>query len=91
MREDLNQIQIPEIPISSQLASRVGEALAQVRGIHRKRLLRRAGTVAGSFVAVVGLLFGVAAVNPALASQIPLVGNFLGGLFYENNHMSKTG
>lgn len=91
MREDLSRIEIPEIPISSQLSPRVEEALAQVRALHRKQVLRRAGALVGSLVIMAGALFGVAAANPALASQIPLVGNLLGGLFYDTNHMSKTG
>ena len=37
----------------------------------------------GSFVAVVGVMLGMAAVNPAMASQIPLVGDWLGSLFYQ--------
>ena len=91
MREDLNLIQIPEITIPQELGSRVEEALTQVRIIHRRRMVRRMGAIFGSFVVAAGVLFGMAAVNPALASQIPLVGNFLGSLFYETNHMSKVG
>lgn len=91
MREDLNLIQIPEITIPQELGSRVEEALTQVRVIHRRRMVRRMGAIFGSFVVAAGVLFGMAAVNPALASQIPLVGNFLGSLFYETNHMSKVG
>lgn len=69
---------VQQIPISPQLETRVASALVQVQRIHRNALLRRAGGVLGSFVAVLGTLFTLAAVNPALASQIPLVGDWLG-------------
>src|SRR5699024_204920 len=44
-----------------------------------------------SVVAVLAATVTLAAVNPALASQIPLVGEWLGGLFYEAGHDSKPG
>lgn len=82
---------VQQIPISPQLETRVASALGQVQRIHRNALLRRAGGVLGSFVAVLGTLFTLAAVNPALASQIPLVGDWLGTLFFEASEDSKTG
>ena len=82
---------VQQIPISPQLETRVASALVQVQRIHRNALLRRAGGVLGSFVAVLGTLFTLAAVNPALASQIPLVGDWLGALFFEASEDSKTG
>ena len=88
MRENCNDI---HIPISPELGGRVEAALGEVRRLHRHRMLRRAGTVLGSFVAVMGALLGLAVVNPAMASQVPLVGEWLGGLFYESNYESKTG
>ena len=75
MREKVNEIQIS---IPEELGARVGAALGEVRRLHRKRVLRRAGAVMGSFVAVVGVMLGMAAVNPAMASQIPLVGGLAG-------------
>ena len=88
MREKVNEIQIS---IPEELGARVGAALGEVRRLHRKRVLRRAGAVVGSFVAVVGVMLGMAAVNPAMASQIPLVGDWLGSLFYQANYDSKVG
>lgn len=88
MREKVNEIQIS---IPEELGTRVGAALGEVRRLHRKRVLRRAGAVMGSFVAVVGVMLGMAAVNPAMASQIPLVGDWLGSLFYQANYDSKVG
>lgn len=88
MREKVNEIQIS---IPEELGVRVGAALGEVRRLHRKRVLRRAGAVMGSFVAVVGVMLGMAAVNPAMASQIPLVGDWLGSLFYQANYDSKVG
>ena len=88
MRENCSDI---HIPISPELGGRVEAALGEVRRLHRHRMLRRAGTVLGSFVAVIGALLGLAVVNPAMASQVPLVGEWLGGLFYESNYESKTG
>lgn len=88
MREKVNEIQIS---IPEELGVRVGAALGEVRRLHRKRVLRRAGAVMGSFVAAVGVLMGMAAVNPAMASQIPLVGEWLGNLFYQANYDSKYG
>lgn len=88
MREKVNEI---PISIPEELGARVGAALGEVRRLHRKRVLRRAGAVMGSFVAVVGVMLGMAAVNPAMASQIPLVGDWLGSLFYQANYDSKVG
>lgn len=50
MREKVNEIQIS---IPEELGARVGAVLGEVRRLHRKRVLRRAGAVMGSFVAVV--------------------------------------
>ena len=88
MREEMNTI---EISIPQELDQRVRQAMGQVRAIHRRRILRRAGAAMGSFAAVVGVLLGMAAVNPAMASQIPLVGDWLGSLFYQVNYDSKVG
>lgn len=46
-----------------------------MRAIHRRRVLRRLGGAVGSVVAVLAATVTLAAVNPALASQIPLVGS----------------
>ena len=88
MRENLS---IPEIAIPQELSARVEEAMTQVRSIHRKRVLRRAGTVMGCLVATAACVLTLSVANPALASQIPLVGRWLGSLFYESNFESKTG
>lgn len=88
MRDEMKTI---HIPIPEELPQRVEEALGQVRAIHRGRVLRRAGGALGSFMAAAGVLLGMAAVNPAMASQIPLIGEWLGGLFYQANYDSKYG
>lgn len=88
MREDLT---IPEIPIPGELSQRVEKAMTQVRAIHRKRVLGRCSAVMACFVAVAAGLLTLSCANPALASQIPLVGKWLGSLFYETNYESKTG
>ncbi len=87
MREEM----MCDIPISPELKSRVEQTLQEVQRIHRRKLLRRAGGIVGSFVAVVGILFTMAAVNPVLASHIPLIGDWLGSLFYDAGHDSKPG
>lgn len=87
MREEM----MCDIPISPELKSRVEQTLQEVQRIHRRKLLRRAGGIVGSFVAVVGILFTMAAVNPVLASHIPLIGDWLGSLFYDAAHDSKPG
>ena len=75
----------PEVPVPAQLDAVVEESLREVGKLRRRRLARRAGTVLGSVMAFVGafLVFGFC--NPALASQIPLVG----GLFRQANAQSK--
>lgn len=88
MQKELNHIQIP---IPSQLDDRVEEALGQVRRIHRGKVLRRVAAPLATLVVMVGTVFTLAAVNPALASQIPLVGSWLDSLFYDANHDSKVG
>ena len=88
MQKELNDIQIP---IPSQLDDRVEEALGQVLRIHRGKVLRRVATPLATLVVMVGTVFTLAAVNPALASQIPLVGSWLDSLFYDANHDSKVG
>lgn len=88
MRDEMKTIQIP---IPEELPQRVGEALSQVRAIHRGRVLRRASGAVGALVVAVGALFTVSYVNPAMASQIPLVGDWLGSLFYQANYDSKYG
>ena len=77
--------------IPETLDNRVQQALLQVRRIHRGRVLRRMGGTAASLVAVCGLFVTLAAVNPALASQVPLIGSWLGTLFYDANYENKTG
>ena len=72
MQKEVDNILV-EIPEA--LPARVGEALSQVRAIHRRRVLRRLGGAVGSVVAVLAATVTLAAVNPALASQIPLVGS----------------
>ena len=88
MRETMTDA---NIPIPDALDSRVGESLRQVRRLHRDRVLRRAGGTLGSLLVVCGVFVTLAAVNPALASQVPLVGRWLGTLFYDANYESKTG
>lgn len=88
MRETMTDA---NIPIPDALDSRVGESLRQVRRLHRDRVLRRAGGTLGSLLVVCGVFVTLAAVNPALASQVPLVGRWLGSLFYDANYESKTG
>ena len=88
MQKEVDNILV-EIPEA--LPARVGEALSQVRAIHRRRVLRRLGGAVGSVVAVLAATVTLAAVNPALASQIPLVGEWLGSLFYQVNYDSKVG
>lgn len=88
MQKELSHIQIP---IPSQLDDRVEEALGQVRRIHRGKVLRRVAAPLATLVVMVGTVFTLAAVNPALASQIPLVGSWLDSLFYDANHDSKVG
>ena len=88
MQKEVDNILV-EIPEA--LPARVGEALSQVRAIHRRRVLRRLGGAVGSVVAVLAATVTLAAVTPALASQIPLVGEWLGSLFYEAGHDSKPG
>lgn len=82
------------IPIPQELEDRMQQALGQVKTLHRRRMLRRAGTALGSVAVVLGATLTLAAANPALASQIPLVGNWLGSLFYQtqfNGKYSATG
>ncbi|MGI6256208.1 MAG: hypothetical protein ACOYJZ_11390 [Acutalibacter sp.] len=88
MRETVTET---NIPIPAALDSRVQESLRQVRRIHRGRVLRRAGGTLSSLVVICGVFVTLAAVNPALASQVPLVGRWLGTLFYDANYESKTG
>ena len=88
MRETMTDA---NIPIPDALDSRVGESLRQVRRLHRDRVLRRAGGTLGSLLVVCGVFVTLAAVNPALASQVPLVGRWLGSLFYDANYENKTG
>lgn len=82
MRENLNDMKI-EIP--ARLGGVVDESLRQVGKIHRRNVAKRACAVCGSLFAVFGafLIFGFS--NPALASQIPL----LGKLFQQVNTDSK--
>lgn len=88
MQKELSHIQIP---IPSQLDDRVEEALGQVRRIHRGKVLRRVAAPLATLVVMVGTVFTLAAVNPALISQIPLVGSWLDSLFYDANYDSKVG
>ncbi len=82
MREDLNDM---GVKIPARLNSVVDESLREVTKLHRRKMGRRAGTVCGSFFALVGafLIFGFT--NPAMASEIPLLGNLF------KNVSQKTG
>ena len=80
-----------QIPLSPQLEGRVDQALREVRRLHRGQVARRWGSALGSLVAVMGVLLGLAAFSPATAAKIPLIGQWLGGLFYEVNYDSKVG
>lgn len=83
LNENLNHIQI-DIP--ARLGSVVDDSLREVGKLHREKIMKRACTTAGSFLAVVGafLIFGFT--NPALAAQIPFLGNF----FQQVNDDSKV-
>lgn len=79
MQKDMN--------IPDELNLVVENSLRQVRRLHRGKMLRRAGTVCGSFVILIAAFLVFGYTNPVLASQIPL----LGRLFSEravNNKIS---
>lgn len=78
MREDLDRI---DIAIPARLDSVVEESLNGVKKLHRRKIGKRLGTVSGTLAAFVAafLIFGFT--NPALASEIPL----LGGLFKQSS------
>ena len=82
MRTEVKEL---DLTIPAQLNAVIEESLREVGRLHRRKLVKRAGTVLGSMFAFVGafLVFGFC--NPALASQIPLVG----GLFQQANAQSK--
>ncbi len=79
MRENLDRIDIIAIP--ARLGSVVEESLEGVKKLHRRKIVRRLGAVGGTLTAFVAafLIFGFT--NPALASEIPL----LGGLFKQSS------
>lgn len=83
LNANLNDIQI-HIPAC--LDDVVSGSLKEVGKLHRRRVVKRVCTTAGSFLAVVGafLIFGFT--NPALASEIPFLGNF----FKQVNDDSKV-
>ena len=83
----LEQKETFRIAIPSCLEDRVNESLRQVGKLHRKRVLRRAGTALGSFVAMVAAFLTFGFTNPALASQIPV----LGRIFQTVNAPGKVG
>lgn len=64
-----------EIDIPARLNTTVENTLRQVNAIHRRRVISRVGTTLGSLVAVFGAFLLVCFTNPALASQIPLIGD----------------
>ncbi len=76
-----------QIAIPSCLGDRVNESLRQVERLHRKRVRVRLGTTLGSFVAVVAAFLTFGFMNPALASQIPV----LGRIFQVVNAPGKVG
>ncbi len=82
MRIELNA---REIPIPARLSGVVDDALCEVKRIHRRKLGKRMGTVCGSLAAVVGAFMIFGFTNPALASEIPLLGSFF------KNVSTKTG
>lgn len=82
LNENLNHIQI-DIPAC--LDDVVSGSLKEVGRIHRRGIVRRAATVCGSLAVAVGALLVVGFTNPALASEIPLLGGFF------QNVSSKTG
>lgn len=87
MRADLNgKPNDIIIPVPDRLGSVVDDSLREVGRLHRRRITKRVCATFGSFFAVVGafLIFGF--MNPALAAQIP----FLGNLFQQVNADSKV-
>ncbi len=72
-----------EIP--ARLSGVVDESLRQVGQLHRRKVAKRIGTTFGSFAVLVAafLVFGFS--NPALASEIPLIGQIF------KNVSQKTG
>lgn len=72
LRENLNDM---EINIPARLDEVVGESLGEVRRLHRRKMGRRAGTAFGCLVAMAGAFLAFGFSNPALASEIPLLGN----------------
>ncbi len=73
------------LEIPARLSGVVDESLRQVEQLHRRRMAKRIGTTFGSFAALVAafLVFGFS--NPALASEIPLIGQIF------KNVSQKTG
>lgn len=82
LNNNLNEIQI-DIPAC--LDDVVSGSLKEVGRIHRRGIVKRAAAVCGSFAVAVGALLAVGFTNPALASEIPLLGGFF------QNVSSKTG
>ncbi len=84
MSSELNRQNI-EIEIPARLSGAVEESLRQVNRIYRGRIVKRAATAVGSFAVAVGALMIFGLSNPAVASEIPLLGSFF------KNVSSKTG
>lgn len=83
MQSNLSEM---NIHIPDTLGERIEESLDEVRSIHRRKTLRRAGTLFGSFAVAVGAFLVFGFTNPALAAQIPL----LGRLFQQVNTGGKV-
>ncbi len=63
------------IDIPARLNDVVDESLNEITKMHRRKVGKRIGTVCGSVFAFVGAFFIFGFANPALASEIPLLGN----------------
>ncbi len=83
----LEQNEMIRIAIPACLGDRVNESLHEVEKLHRKRVRVRLGTTLGSFVAVAAAFLTFGFMNPALASQIPV----LGRIFQVVNAPGKVG
>lgn len=76
-----------QIDIPAKLDDVINDSLREVERIHRRRVIKRVTTTVGSFLVVVAAFFVFGFTNPALASQIPLIGRLFQTI---NNADSKT-
>lgn len=72
LQQNLNDI---EIRIPDRLGDVVDGSLREVHKLHRRRTVRRAGATLGGVMAFVGAFLILGFTNPALAAQIPFLGN----------------